>query len=664
MIGYINRIIKANDSLPVDSTVSPDRGTVVFTCGLHGWGFSLDHFADLYARKFGVDKHSLLKKLWGDHFYDSRQKRWSRHSKHPLAQQRGFNLLVLDPIYKILLHCTMDQVPTLLSKLNIQLMQEETTGLEKEALIKLMMQRFLPCKTTLLDAICRYLPSPITAQAYRKLGLSLDGGEGPLLSQGIRDCDPSAPLVFYISQMIPQPNGRFYVFGRVFSGTVRRGEKVHIMGPCTYSGSFSRSIPTVKPIINIVQISCDRTSLVEIDSCPAGHLTGLGGLDSWAVPQGMISSAENKWTLMKTVKISPPMVRVAVDVNEASDLPKLVEGLNFLAKSDPCVTVTSALSGQHFVAGTGHYHLELCLKALEDMCAKVSLKRGKSTVQYRETVTDRSSFTCISKSSNKRNRLFMTAETMDEALSMAIEQDKIADVGHGDFRVRANHLADRYGWDVQHGRRIWCFGPDSMGANVVSQRRKNISSLNHLTNQLISFQMVDTTRSLQYVNEIKDACVVAFQWATKEGPLAEENMRGCRFNLIDLVSNTDAIHRGSGQIIPTCRRAIHGAMLSAQPSMQEPIYLIQVKCQASSIQHIYRLLGNHRGKLLSEEQSNDIISVKAYLPVSESFGFAQHLPTLQCRFHHWELLQGDPFDPASEGIQLLVSSVITHFLLF
>jgi elongation factor 2 len=155
---------------------------------------------------------------------------------------------------------------------------------------------------------------------------------------------------------------------------------------------------------------------------------------------------------------------------------------------------------------------------------------------------------------------------------------------------------------------------------------------------------------VQYVNEIKDACVIAFQWATKEGPLTGEALRGCRFNLMDLVSNTDTIHRGSGQIIPTCRRAIHGSMLSAQPGIQEPIYLMQVQCQASSIQHIYRLLYNHRGTPLSEKQSGGLIFVNAYLPISESFVFAQHVPTLQCKFHHWELLQGDPFDPASQGM--------------
>jgi elongation factor 2 len=39
------------------------------------------------------------------------------------------------------------------------------------------------------------------------------------------------------------------------------------------------------------------------------------------------------------------------------------------------------------------------------------------------------------------------------------------------------------------------------------------------------------TKAVQYLNEIKDSCVAAFQWATKEGALAEENMRGCQFEV-------------------------------------------------------------------------------------------------------------------------------------
>lgn len=78
---------------------------------------------------------------------------------------------------------------------------------------------------------------------------------------------------------------------------------------------------------------------------------------------------------MKTMKFSvSPVVRVAVEPQNASELPKLVEGLKRLAKSDPMVQCLIAESGEHIVAGAGELHLEICLKDLEEDHACILLK--------------------------------------------------------------------------------------------------------------------------------------------------------------------------------------------------------------------------------------------------------------------------------------------------
>ena len=69
-----------------------------------------------------------------------------------------------------------------------------------------------------------------------------------------------------------------------------------------------------------------------------------------------------------------PVVRVAVEAKNPSDLPKLVEGLKRLAKSDPMVQCTIEESGEHIVAGAGELHLEICLKDLEEDHACIPLK--------------------------------------------------------------------------------------------------------------------------------------------------------------------------------------------------------------------------------------------------------------------------------------------------
>jgi len=239
----------------------------------------------------------------------------------------------------------------------------------------------------------------------------------------------------------------------------------------------------------------------------------------------------------------------------------------------------------------------------------------------------------LSKSQNKHNRLYVKALPIDEELTIAIEAGKIS--SRDDFKLRARVLADEYGWDVTDARKIWCFGPDTTGPNL----------------------LVDVTKGVQYLNEIKDSCVAAFQWATKEGVCAEELMRGVRVNVLDVTLHTDAIHRGGGQIIPTCRRATYAACLLATPGIQEPVYLVEIQCPENAIGGIYSVLNKRRGQVFSEEQrvGTPMFTVKAYLPVNESFGFNGELRSStggqafpQSVFDHWDLMNGTPIEKGSK----------------
>jgi len=141
----------------------------------------------------------------------------------------------------------------------------------------------------------------------------------------------------------------------------------------------------------------------------------------------------------------------------------------------------------------------------------VPLKFSDPIVPYRETVLAESTIVALSKSPNKHNRLFVKAAPIDEELVNAIETGKVTP--RDDVKLRARVLADEFGWDVADARKIWCFGPDTTGPNL----------------------LIDATKGVQYLNEIKDSCVAAFQWATKEGVICEENMRGVRVNMLDVV---------------------------------------------------------------------------------------------------------------------------------
>lgn len=627
-----------NDPAMGDLQVSPQKGTVAFGSGLHGWGFTLRTFANIYAAKFGVDKEKMMQRLWGDNYFDPEDKKWKNASTSVSGKNlpRSFNQFILDPIFtlfKAVLDHEKDKVEKMLTTLKVNLTTEEKE-LDGKQLLKAIMRKWLPAAEMLLEMIVLHLPSPALAQRYRVETL-YEGPQDDECAVAIRNCDPNGPLMLYVSKMLPTSDkGRFYAFGRVFSGIVKTGQKVRIMG--------TNYVPGKKDDLYVKNIQ--RTVLMmgryteSIDDCPCGNTIGLAGIDQFLLKSGTITTSEvaHNFRVMK-FSVSP-VVRVAVEPKYPSDLPKLVEGLKRLSKSDPCVQCYTEESGEHIVAGAGELHLEICLKDLAEEYCGIELKTSDPVVSFRETVSDESTETCLSKSPNKHNRLYCKAQPLGEEIAIQVEAGKIN--SKDDVKVRARYLAEEHNWDVNDARKIWCFGPDTNGPNM----------------------LVDMTKSVQYLNEIKDSFVGAFQWATKEGVMCEENMRGIRFNVLDVTLHADAIHRGGGQIIPTARRVLYASELTAAPRLMEPVYLVEIQTSETAMGGIYGVLNRRRGHVISEErrEGTPLYNVKAYLPVLESFGFTADLRANtggqafpQCVFDHWQMIEQDPTVSGTKAAEIV-----------
>jgi elongation factor 2 len=266
----------------------------------------------------------------------------------------------------------------------------------------------------------------------------------------------------FISKMIPtNDKGRFYAFGRVFSGTVATGQKVRIMGPNYTPGS-----KTDLHIKNVQRCVLMMGGKVEaVPDVPCGNTCGLVGIDQYLLKQGTISDHDDAHNIRVMKYSVSPVVRVAVEPKHASDLPKLVEGLKKLSKSDPLVLCYTEESGEHIIAGCGELHIEICLNDLQNEYAKCEIKKSDPVVTFKETVSTESSQVCLAKSPNKHNRIFLTAEPLGDDLTNAIEADKIT--SKQDQKIRYRLLADDFGWDVNDAKKIWCFGPETTGPNVL-----------------------------------------------------------------------------------------------------------------------------------------------------------------------------------------------------
>jgi len=618
--------------------VDPSRGTVGFGSGLHGWAFTLKQFSQMYSSKFKIPPEKLMKRLWGDQFYSPKEKKWVKQSQEGYV--RGFTQYILDPIYKVFDTCMKqpkEKALDLIEKIGVKLTKEEKDDLFEKQLLKTTMRKWLPAGEALLQMISIHLPSPHTAQRYRT-DLLYEGPNDDAAALAMKNCDEKGPLMMYVSKMVPTSDkGRFYAFGRVFSGTVSTGLKARIMGPNYVPGGKSDLyLKTVQRTILMM-----GRYVEPIEDVPCGNICGLVGVDQYLVKTGTISTYEQAHN-MKVMKFSvSPVVRVAVDCKNPADLPKLVEGLKRLAKSDPMVQCIIEESGEHIIAGAGELHLEICLKDLEEDHAGIPLRKSDPVVSYRETVSEESDRMCLSKSPNKHNRLFMKCAPFPDGLSEDIDNGEIAP--RQELKERARILADKFEFDVTEARKIWCFGPDGTGPNLV----------------------IDVSKGVQYLNEIKDSVIAGFQWATKEGVIAEENMRGIRFNIHDVTLHADAIHRGGGQIIPTARRVLYACCLTAEPRFLEPVYLVEIQCPEAAVGGIYGVLNRKRGHVFEESNvpGTPMFQVKAYLPVNESFGFTAALRSAtggqafpQCVFDHWQVMGGDPQDPSTKAHEVMVET--------
>merc|ERR1712157_682745 len=424
------------------------------------------------------------------------------------------------------------------------------------------------------------------------------------------------------------------------SGTIATGQKVRIQGPHYKPGS--KEDLNVKNIQRTVLMMGRTTE--QIADVPCGNTVALVGIDQFILKSGTLTTIDTAHNIADMKYSVSPVVKVAVKVKDGKELPKTVEGLKKLSKSDPLVVCTIEESGEHVIAGCGELHVEICLKDLREEYAQCDFTVGDPVVSYRETVTDESKVQCLSKSPNKHNRIYMRAVPLEEELANEIEKPNSLVGAKADPKERNKELKNRYSWSDEDARKLWCYGPETDGANVV----------------------IDKTVAVQYVNEIKEHVNSAFQWASKEGPLCEENMRGVRFNLVDVTLHADSIHRGAGQIMPPTRRCCFAAIMTATPTLQEPIFLVEITCPQSAMSGVYNVMNMRRGCVFEENQreGTPLVQVKAHLPVSESFGFVSALRQEtagqafpQCVFDHWENLQMGQYDAAGTKLFELVQAV-------
>ena len=629
----------------------PIKGNVIFGSAYHGWGFSLKTFALMMSQRNSSDPEKVKKsfkkynqKFWGCNYFDPTNKKWNRNGQG----DRGFVKYILEPIYKFhdLVNnpskIDLEQVKNAATQLSVTLKKEDLE-LDPKKLVKAIMRRWIPIGNALLDVIVTHLPSPIHAQKYRYKNLYT----GDLESEqalAIKKCDPEGPLCIFISKTFPTGDNRFYAFGRVFSGTVRPGMKVNVLGPKYEVGSRNDMYKD----INVQAVAMMMANKSEsISAIPAGNVVALLGIDKYLTKTATLTDSLETYPIKPMEFSVAPVVQVSVSPKDGRDLPKLIEALKRLVRSDPAVKQWQNESGQYIIAAVGELHMEILLNDLENgiLKGKVPLIKSDPIVPYCETIISPSKSVTLSKSPDNLNRLFMSAEPVPEEIFKALEEGQIPKHVQKEDLAKARHkqMVRDYNFDIQDFNKFWGLGPFENSTNMI----------------------VDQTKGVSYLNECKKSIQDGFEAYSRIGVLSGEPLMGVRFNLKHAKFHEDRTHRGSDVIMEATRKAIAATMLNAAPRYMEPIYRCEIQCPQEVTNMIYGIFTQKRGHIyyMEPQEGTPLYLMRGYLPVAESFGFAAHIRGRtsgkafpEMIYDHMEVINEDPYEEGTYANKIMMSN--------
>ena len=177
-------------------------------------------------------------------------------------------------------------------------------------------------------------------------------------------------------------------FARLYSGTLSVGDPVYVLPP-KFSPAYPHAAPEPQKVTVTALYLLMGRGLEPLASVPAGVVFGIGGLEGHILKSGTLcSQLEGSINLAGVSMAGEPIVRVALEPVNPSDLGKMITGMRLLEQSDPCAQYEVLESGEHVILTAGELHLERCLKDLRERFARCEIQAGEPIVPYRESIVN------------------------------------------------------------------------------------------------------------------------------------------------------------------------------------------------------------------------------------------------------------------------------------
>jgi len=436
-----------------------------------------------------------------------------------------------------------------------------------------------PLFAVLTEMVITKLPSPVQAQKYR-IPVIWTGEKESEAGKAMMSCDHNGPFSMMVTDVSVDPHAGDIATGRIYSGKIAKGTRLKII-------AGDREINVQKVGIYM------GPDFVDADEVPAGNIAAIVGAKEVYAGQTISSVEMQEFESFKSHM--EPVMTVSIEAKHTKDLPKLIEVLKQLSKEDPNLrTSINSETGEHLLSGMGELHLEVNQYRITER-HKVPIQVSTPIVVYHETITKKG-LELDSKSPNKHNKLEMIAEPIPKNILEKLIESGI----DAKIRLKDKELMEKFhemGFDRDVSKKIW-----------------------RVHNKCV---LINGTKGIQSLDEIKELVIQGFDDAINEGPLAKEKVHGVMITLLDATLHEDAIHRGPAQMLPTVTRGIYACMLSADAILLEPKQTLSILVPESFLGAVSRELGTRRTQISEIRQEGDQSIIIGKAPVKELIGFSQ-----------------------------------------
>lgn len=438
------------------------------------------------------------------------------------------------------------------------------------------LQGIAPLEEVILNMVVTHLPSPIEAQRYR-IPVIWHGDLESAQGKSMLNADKSGKACFMVTAIQVDPHAGEVAVGRLYSGTIRKGTELYL----------SAKYKTEKVQQVAVYMGPDR---VLVDEAPAGNIVALVGLKEVFAGE---TASEGEITPFEKIKHwSEPVVTKSIEAKNPKELVKLVEILQKLGKEDPTIKVSiNQETGEHLLSGMGELHLEIIEYKIQKERG-VEIVTSPPIVVYHETVSAEGPVV-EGKSPNKHNKFKISVEPLEASVLKAFDDGELAE------NMKGKDLIERL-----------------IKAGLARDEAKNVMAIGE------KCLLLDMSKGVQYLQDIKELLIEAFEEAILQGPQAKEHVVGIKVKLHDATIHVDPAHRGPAQIIPAMRRPIYASFLYAKPLLLEPKQKLVVQAPSDYMSSIIGQIQGRRGQIEDIQQEGEIMTITSKVPVAEMFGFA------------------------------------------